>query len=321
MPSTAVAVGILQSKNQTSGGGESVLLQQRSPQQSYSGYWEFPGGKANAGETPAAALVRELREELNIQVCRAHAWLCLPWTYKTATVQLHFFRVVQWDGTPRGHEGQKVQWHHIDDAPPSPLLPASYPIWKGLQLPPLHAVTAAEIIGVDACIARLPNLLTQNAKIMIQLRDKNLSTDERRRLGEAIIASEAIIKNKTAAASLVVNDDAELAAELGGGLHLSSKKLMQTQTRPPFTIVGASCHTADEVAHAAALGCDYGVLSPVQKTLTHVRAAPLGWTGFARIATAAPLPLYALGGLTHRDLPTATAHGACGIALMRQAWH
>src|SRR4030065_852553 len=71
----------------------SFLLAQRPPDKIWAGYWEFPGGKIEPGETPYHALVRELREELGITVTTAYPWLTRVFTYPPATVRLNFFRV------------------------------------------------------------------------------------------------------------------------------------------------------------------------------------------------------------------------------------
>jgi 8-oxo-dGTP diphosphatase len=76
----------------------------------------------------------------------------------------------------------------------------------------------------------------------------------------------------------------------------------------------------DELRRAEALGCDFGVLSPVLPTQSHPGALHLGWEKFAAIAAGSSIPVYALGGLTHDDMQTAWQHGAHGIALLRQAW-
>jgi len=82
-----------------------VLLAQRPPGKVYAGYWEFPGGKVERGESLEAALTRELHEELGIVVTRAHRWITRVFTYPHATVRLNFFRVFGWLGEPHPHEG------------------------------------------------------------------------------------------------------------------------------------------------------------------------------------------------------------------------
>src|SRR5918994_6473274 len=84
----------------------SFLLAQRPPGKVYAGYWEFPGGKVEPGEPAAAALARELHEELGIDVECAYPWLTRVFTYPHATVRLNFFRVTRWRGEPHPREDQ-----------------------------------------------------------------------------------------------------------------------------------------------------------------------------------------------------------------------
>jgi 8-oxo-dGTP diphosphatase len=91
-------------------------------------------------------------------------------------------------------------------------------------------------------------------------------------------------------------------------------------TRPACDWVGVSCHNAAELAHAAAIGADFALLSPVLPTLTHPGAATLGWDAFATLAAASAIPVYGLGGLGRDDVALAQSHGAHGVALLRGAW-
>ena len=120
-----VAVGILLRPN-----GD-VLLGQRPAGKPYAGYWEFPGGKVEAGETILAALQREFVEELGIQVIEAEPWCGVEHRYPHAHVRLHFFISRVWRGAPQSLEGQAFAWQGSVDV--APLLPATVPLLAWLD--------------------------------------------------------------------------------------------------------------------------------------------------------------------------------------------
>jgi 8-oxo-dGTP diphosphatase len=84
--------------------------------------------------------------------------------------------------------------------------------------------------------------------------------------------------------------------------------------------VGASCHDARELDHAASLALDYAVVGPVKETRSHPGARPIGWDAFSSLAAARPMPVYAIGGLTRADLGEARKRGAHGVALLSAAF-
>ena len=120
-----VAVGILMRKN-----GE-VLLGQRPQGKPYSGYWEFPGGKVETGESIEAALKREFIEELDITILSQEPWCCVEHVYPHAHVRLHFFISRHWQGEPKSREGQAFQWQGSIQV--APLLPATIPLIASLD--------------------------------------------------------------------------------------------------------------------------------------------------------------------------------------------
>ena len=297
-------------------GGREFLLAQRPAGKVYAGYWEFPGGKVEPGESVRDALVRELNEELGITVTACAPWLIRTFTYPHATVRLNFWRVTAWDGeigisAPLEHDA--VDWLECGKtATVAPILPANDPILKALALPATMAITNAEAEGTERQLERLEAALAGGLRL-IQVRDKGWPAAQRLWFAEAVVRLA-----HDHGALVVINDDAEIARRTGAdGLHLSSAGLAACTARPDFAWVGASCHTAGEIAHAGQLGLDYALLGPVLPTPTHPENPGLGWDGFTRLAGGNTLPVFALGGMCPEAMATAQAHGAHGIALMR----
>ncbi|WP_428851731.1 NUDIX domain-containing protein [Imbroritus primus] len=123
---TEVAVGVVVRAD------GSFLLGQRPVGKPYEGYWEFPGGKLEAGESVEAALARELKEELDIDMRACEPWRTLEHDYPHAYVRLYFCKVTAWDGEPRGMEGQAVTWQTLP-VNVAPLLPAAQPVLDWMQ--------------------------------------------------------------------------------------------------------------------------------------------------------------------------------------------
>ena len=107
-----------------------VFIQQRPEGKAMAGLWEFPGGKVAAGETPEAALIRELREELAIDVTEA----CLaPFTFASyAYDDFHLLMPLyvcrRWDGQPQPLEGQQTAWVRANRLKDYPMPPADVPL-------------------------------------------------------------------------------------------------------------------------------------------------------------------------------------------------
>jgi len=120
-----VAVGILMKPN-----GD-VLLGQRPAGKPYAGYWEFPGGKVDPGETILDALKREFMEELGIEVLSADEWCGVEHVYEHAHVRLHFFISRQWRGEPQSLENQAFAWQ--GEVSVEPLLPATIPLLQWIR--------------------------------------------------------------------------------------------------------------------------------------------------------------------------------------------
>ena len=289
------------------------LLAQRPPGKVYAGYWEFPGGKVEPGESLRQALQREVHEELGIVIDQAWPWLSREFSYPHAEVRLKFFRVTSWQGEIVLSEHSGLVWVKIGaTAPVDPVLPANGPVLRALELPAVYALSNAAENGIVAELMKLESALAGGLRL-IQVRDKTLPPPERRRFAAAVMTMA-----RHHGACVLVNDDEELARQVGAhGVHLSSGRVLQIKRRPAFDWVAASCHTAHELAHAATLGLDFVQLSPVLPTPSHPQASGMGWDGFARLVERSPLPVFALGGMRPGMLATACANGAHGIALLR----
>lgn len=291
------------------------LLARRPPGKAYAGYWEFPGGKVESNEPLAAALARELHEELGIAVEIAHPWIVQTYAYPHATVRLNFFRVRAWRGEPHGKEDQQLAWQRVSTVDVAPLLPANGPVLRALELPFEYAITRAGEIGVEQQLSRLERRLAQGLRL-IQVREKGMPAAELARFAAAVI-----ILARPRNARVLINSDVELAERLGAdGVHFTAAQLARVAQRPALPWCAASCHSAAELARAAQLGLDFAVLGPVQATPSHPDSIPLGWTGFAAAARGASLPVFALGGMQPADLETAWTCGAQGIAMLRGSW-
>ena len=132
-PLTRVAVAIIE---RTLNDEYHVLFAQRPVGKAYAGYWEFPGGKIEAGESVIDALIREIDEELGLRINSATLWRSERFSYEHAHVELNFCRSSDWSGEPRGREEQAFAWQSPDAISLSPLLPA------------LHAAESCVLAGL-----------------------------------------------------------------------------------------------------------------------------------------------------------------------------
>lgn len=121
-----VAVGVLVERDNAGREGR-FLLTSRPEGKVYAGYWEFPGGKLEAGETVHEALARELWEELGIRIGESFAWQELVMDYPHARVRLHFRKVYDWTGEFQMREQQAMAWESLPVAS-RPVLPGTIPV-------------------------------------------------------------------------------------------------------------------------------------------------------------------------------------------------
>lgn len=103
------------------------LLTSRPSGKVYEGYWEFPGGKLEAGESVEQALRRELQEEIGVTIACVHPWKVAMVDYPHALVRLNFCKVFEWTGELQMHEGQSFAWQSLP-VQVKPVLPGTVPV-------------------------------------------------------------------------------------------------------------------------------------------------------------------------------------------------
>lgn len=289
-----------------------VLLAQRPEGKIAAGYWEFPGGKIEPGETPRHALDRELHEELGITVREARPLIRFRHEYSNRTVLLDTWLVTRFEDVPHGREDQALAWREASALTDhGPVLPTVLPIAAALNLPPDYVFTPplADERFIRERLPRLPRSTLLRLRLP-QLSDTDYSDLARRVLGDC----------HGLGLHLVLDRAPQQAAELAAfGWHADSRQLAGLTERPlPAALAClASCHGRQELLRAAALGFTAAVLGPVQPTATHPDREPLGWHGFVDCMAGIALPVYALGGVgpaQHAEAYAAYAQGTAGIS-------
>lgn len=297
--------------------GDAVLVAKRPPAVHQGGKWEFPGGKVHAGESAREALVRELREELDIEVQAAYPLITVHHAYPEKSVVLDVWRVTAYMGEPHGREGQRIEWVEPGRLTRLDFPEANRPIVQAAHLPSLYLISDARRFGETVFLQRLEQALAAGMRLF-QLREPHLAAADYRALARQVAQ-----RCHHWGAKLLLNADPGWVEECGAdGVHLNSRRLRALRARPldrPYC-VAASTHDAGELELAARLEVDFVVLGPVLPTLSHGWATPLGWQQFATLCAATNLPTYALGGQRVEHLSVAREAGAQGLAMISGVW-
>lgn len=111
-----------------------ILLASRPKSKTFADFWEFPGGKVEADETPFAALQRELLEETGLHIKKAQYWQTLTVERENAIIQVNFWRVAygEWQGELQARENQQFAWQKPPYPSVAPILPNNLPIMQDL---------------------------------------------------------------------------------------------------------------------------------------------------------------------------------------------
>lgn len=296
-----------------------VLVSQRKQGTHLGGYWEFPGGKLEPGESVSDGLCRELKEELGIVPLSSRPLIRTRHHYAEKSVLLDVWKVDAYSGCPAGVEGQRIEWRAVNSLDPAVFPPADVPIINALLLPDRYLITG-EFTSVADFEQRLSAALCDGIEL-VQLR----LTHDWAKVNAQSYALE-IMELCTrlcmlSSVKLQFNVPRQLETLTSNGIHLNSSRLLKTKRRPAGEIVSASCHGRRELEHAQSIGVDFAVLSPVRKTRSHPDAQPLGWEAFEQLVDDINIPVYALGGVTAEDIEQAWNSGGQGVAAIGAFWN
>ncbi len=274
------------------------------------GFWEFPGGKIEPEEDSQAALKRELLEEVGIVVEKCTRLINFSYTYPERTVRLNAWIVDSYTGNAQGLEGQEICWCLPAALKDVNMLPANRAIVIATQLPDTYLITP-ECQKSDEFLLHLEQLLARTNIKLIQLRSKQLAIEDYLKLAVAV----SLVCRNYEVSLMLNNDDLSVVKEIDcDGLHLQSKQLMELKHRPKINAkwLSASCHSIEQVQQAQRIGVDFITISPVNN---------IGWKHFEELVSISNLPVYALGGMSTKDIPKAKELGAQGIAAIKSLWN
>ena len=293
-----VAVGVLVR------GDGAVLLADRPEGKPYPGYWEFPGGKIEPGESVHAALARELREELGIQVARSYPWTVLDFDYTHARVRLHFRRVFDWRGEPRSLEGQRLAFFVPGTPAPQPLLPAAVPALRWAALPLTIGVWPQEEGSREEIVPRIDESLGRGQLLHLVPGDLARAT-QARGTWEGLLARARAL----GARLLVEAPPGSPGLPPCDGLVATADSISGAKAGDGIPLVGARADRPADLALAARAGCEFAIAAGRG-------AASAGATPFLRaLGSAAPLPVFAELRPGVAALQDAWAAGLHGLAV------
>jgi 8-oxo-dGTP diphosphatase len=307
-----VVIGVILNKKQE------CLLSRRKLDAHLGGLLEFPGGKVEEQESAENALRRELLEEVGIFASSFTPLIQIPYSYADRDILLNVFLVDAFTGSLEAQEGQEVFWKSIASLKVGDFPAANFGVLRALQLPKIFPITPNYSIDPENYLISFEKILCRKEIHIIQLRSHELDDSEYLKL-----AKNCADLCKKYNVTLVFNRQIEILDEINNAnIHLTSCRLLETTKKPSIgqNIVGASCHNLNEVQHANVLGLDYIILGPVIEKSTVAKSISLGWDGFAELAKAALMPVYAIGGLGINDESKCVMSGGQGIAAIRGVW-
>ncbi len=283
-----------------------VLIAKRPTGKHQGGKWEFPGGKVEKGESRRSALVREIKEEIGIDIGHSARLISVYHEYDDKAIYLDVYEVQQWTGEAEGREGQPIQWVDTNDLHEFEFPEANSAIVEAACLPK-HLKVMANAKDAE----EFKNQFTANIKsgygLILQSFDGESSS--------YIPSHEEINWMLDSAATHQVKVLLESPPPLVRSdyyLHLNAEELQSVQEKPSAIRVSAACSNAEELFKAQRLELDFIMVGPV---LTNASGGNkvIGWPMFQSLSARVNIPVYAIGGVGEKDMELAREYGAQGI--------
>ena len=287
-----ISVGLIQN-------GSSYICLRRGDNP-YKDYIEFPGGKLINKETPSTCLVRELKEELNINLKKYKFIGTLKHLYDDLLIIINVFKIFKYDGEIYSNEGRDIINYDINCS--DKLLPTHNRIIKLLKLPRL-----LKIVTVNDFDEK--NRL--DTACLTSLRFRNISYDFYKKYIKNILITQKYSGN------IIIDYPHNLNwKEHYDGIHFTSSKLYQfdQNKKDPLIMYSASCHTLTDVELCNTKIFDYILVAPVLRS--HNEYPVLNWSGYSKLSKHSYMPTYALGGLSSakEDYEKSIKNNGFGIA-------
>ncbi len=302
MKTIKAVVGVLRNNNQQ------ILIAKRQAHQFMGGFWELPGGKIEPQESNEEAIIRELKEELGINVINLSLHQTVSYKYKDRIVDLSIYNITNYEDIPVGIEGQEISWSNVESLNNYKLLPTMKTFINSITLPNKYWITPSSNHQSKKWLEKFEQKLTSGITL-IQLRSK-IELD-------VTFIVELHDKCKQNNVKLLLNTPNKTFDEgYCDGWHLTTDEMLKLNSKPcaDDKLIAASTHNLKEALNAQEMGADFVVISPVQATQTHPDTIPLGWEAAKKVVDKLNIPVYFLGGMGLEDLDKTLKLGAQGIA-------